>query len=148
MQEMKNMTILIDTNVILDILQKRMPFYEASDKILSYCASGKIKGYIALHSISNIFYVLRKQLSPEDRRRLLLGILDFLQIANATHEGVCRALMRNDFSDFEDCLQDECARRAFANYIVTRNIADFSASNIPAITPADFIKQLTESNET
>ena len=135
------MVVLIDTNIILDILEKRTPFYEASSKILSYCATGKIKGYIALHSISNIFYILRKRLSPDDRRTLLLGILNFLQIANATHEGVKRALMRNDFLDFEDCLQDECARRAFANYIITRNTADFSSSTTPAITPTDFIQK-------
>ena len=111
------MTVLIDTNIILDVLEKRMPFYESSNKVLLYCAAGKIKGYIALHSISNIFYILRKRLPADERRKLLLGVLDFLQIANATHEGVRRALIRNDFSDFEDCLQDECARRAFANYI-------------------------------
>lgn len=134
------MIVLIDTNVILDILMKRAPFYDASNEILSYCAFGKIKGYIALHSVSNIFYILRRHFSSEDRRRLLLGILDFLQVANATHEGVKRALMRDDFSDFEDCLQEECARRIFANYIITRNIDDFSTSYIPAITPMDFIQ--------
>ncbi len=141
---MKDMIVLIDTNIILDILIKRMPFYESSNRVLSYCASGKLKGYIALHSISNIFYILRKYFSTDERRRLILGILDFLQITNATHEGVKRALNRNDFFDFEDCLQDECARRIFADYIITRNISDFSKSHIPAITPADFLKDIIE----
>ena len=101
---MKNMTVLIDINLILDVLQKRVPFYDSSEKILTYCASGKLKGYIALHSVSNIFYILRKYYSAEDRRQLLLGILDFLQIANAQHRDVINALSRNDFPDFEDCL--------------------------------------------
>lgn len=71
----------------------------------------------------------------------MLGILDFLQIANAEHENVRHALERNDFSDFEDCLQDECAVQNNAEYIITRNIDDFANSNIPAITPADFLKK-------
>lgn len=135
------MIVLIDTNIILDVLANRTPFFENSNQILSYCASGKLKGYLALHSVSNIFYILRKHFSPDDRRKLLLGILDFLQIANATHEGVKRALIQKHFSDFEDCLQHECAKRVFANYIITRNTADFAFSNIPAITPAEFIKK-------
>ena len=52
------MVVLIDTNVILDVFQKREPFYKRSNKILNYCASGEIKGYIAIHSISNIFLFL------------------------------------------------------------------------------------------
>lgn len=136
------MLVLIDTNIVLDILEKRLPFYESSNDVLSLCASKKIKGCIALHSISNIFYILRKRYSVEDRRRLLLGILNFLQIANASHENVRNALERNDFPDFEDCLQDECASQNHADYIITRNIDDFFNSNIPAITPSDFLKRI------
>lgn len=133
------MLVLIDTNVILDMLEKREPFYESSNNVLSLCASKKIKGYIALHFISNIFYILRKNYSAENRRHLLLGILKFLQVANASHENVRHALERNDFTDFEDCLQDECAIQSHADYIITRNTPDFSNSNIPAITPSDFL---------
>lgn len=107
------MLVLIDTNVILDMLEKREPFYEASKDVLSLCASKKIKGCIALHTISNIFYILRKNYSAENRRHLILGILKFLQVANVSHENVRHALERNDFSN----------------------------SNIPAITPSDFLKQ-------
>ena len=135
------MLVLIDTNVILDMLEKREPFYESSNDVLSLCASKKIKGYIALHSISNIFYILRKNYSAENRKRLLLGILKFLQVATASHENVRHALERNDFPDFEDCLQDECATQNHADYIITRNIDDFSSSNIPAITPLDFLEK-------
>lgn len=135
------MLVLIDTNVILDILEKRDPFYASSSEILSLCATKKINGCIAMHSISNIFYILRKHYSAENRRRLLLGILDFLRIAGVDHENVRHALERNDFSDFEDCLQDECAMQHYADYIITRNIDDFSYSNIPAITPQDFLKK-------
>lgn len=133
------MLVLIDANVIVDILEKRAPFYKASNEVLSLCATGKINGCIALHSVSNIFYILRKHYSAENRRRLLLGILNFLQVANVDHENVRCALERSDFSDFEDCLQDACAVQNNADYIITRNIDDFSNSNISAVTPTDFL---------
>lgn len=136
------MHVLIDTNVILDVLEKREPFYRASNDVLSLCASKKIHGFIAFHSVSNIFYILRKRYSAEERRHLLLGILKFLQVANVNHENVQHALERDDFSDFEDCLQDECAAQYHAEYIITRNTNDFSTSNIPAITPSDMLSRI------
>ena len=139
---MKNMLVLFDTNIILDILEKRSPFYDSSKSVLENCVSGNIKGYIALHSISNIFYILRKRYSAADRRKLLLNILDLLQIAGADHESVRNALQKEDFSDFEDCLQNECAKQIHADYIVTRNTNDFSASDTPAIIPDDLLKIL------
>ncbi len=135
------MRVLIDTNIILDVLEKRTPFYDASKTVLESCVSDDVTGYIALHSISNIFYILRKHYSAVDRRKLLLDIMDLLKVADASHENVRNALIREDFSDFEDCLQDECAARIHADYIITRNIADFSNSNIPAITPSDFLER-------
>ncbi len=136
------MLVLFDTNIILDILEKRLPFYDSSKSVLESCASGNVTGYIALHSISNTFYILRKRYSTADRRKLLLGILDLLQVTGADHESVRNALQREDFFDFEDCLQDECAKQIHANYIVTRNTDDFSMSDIPAIIPDDMLKIL------
>ncbi|NBH87034.1 PIN domain-containing protein [bacterium C-53] len=136
------MLVLFDTNIILDVLEKRPPFYHASKSVLESCVSGSVTGYIALHSISNIFYILRKRYSAADRRKLLLNILNLLQVACADHESIRNALQRENFSDFEDCLQDECAKQIYADYIVTRNISDFSVSDIPAILPEDLLKIL------
>lgn len=138
------MLVLFDTNIILDVLEKRLPFYNASKAILESCVSGKVTGYIALHSVSNIFYILRKRYSAADRRKLLLDILDLLQVAGTDHESVRNALQREDFSDFEDCLQDECAKQIHADYIVTRNTTDFSVSNIPVIIPEDLLQILDD----
>ncbi len=82
------MLVLFDTNIILDVLEKRLPFYDSSKSILESCVSGNVTGYIALHSISNIFYILRKRYSAADRRKLLLDILDLLQVAGADQESV------------------------------------------------------------
>lgn len=136
------MLVLFDTNIILDILEKRIPFYHASKSVLKRCVSGEVTGYIALHSVSNIFYILRKRYSAADRRRLLLDMIDLLHVADADHESVRNALQREDFSDFEDCLQDECAKQIHADYIVTRNTNDFSVSDVSAVTPEELLKIL------
>lgn len=138
------MLVLFDTNIILDVLEKRPPFYDSSKSVLESCVSGNVTGYIALHSISNIFYILRKRYSAADMRKLLLDILDLLQVAGTDHESVQKALQREDFSDFEDCLQNECAKQIHADYIVTRNTDDFSTSDIPAIIPDDLLKILND----
>ena len=109
--------------------------------VLSLCASKRVNGCIALHSISNIYYILRKNYTAENRRKLILGILKFLRVVSASHENVRHALERNDFPDFEDCLQDECAIQNHVDYIITRNTSDFSNSNIPAITPSGFLEK-------
>lgn len=135
------MVLLIDTNILLDILQHRLPFYEASKKILDLCGKRCAEGYIALHSVSNIYFILRKQYPPEKRRLLLIGILKVLRVCGAGHERVVDALERKDFADFEDCLQDECASSIDASYIITRNISDFKNSKVEAVTPEQFLNR-------
>lgn len=133
------MVLLIDTNILLDILQYRMPFYDASKKVINLCGRREADGHIALHSVSNIYFILRKQYSSEERRMLLEGILKVLRVCGAEHEKVVNALKRKDFTDFEDCLQDECAASINASYIITRNISDFKNSKVKAVTPEQFL---------
>ncbi|MBU5477757.1 PIN domain-containing protein [Eubacterium sp. MSJ-13] len=133
------MVILIDTNIILDVLEERKNFVEQSSKVLELCAKKVIKGYIAFHSVSNIFFILRKKYSKSDRRELLSVILDILEVTGASHEQVKQAIAKEYFDDFEDCLQDECAKAVKAEYIITRNKSDFSKADTKAITPEEFI---------
>ena len=63
-----------------------------------------------------------------------------LHVTGASHEKVCDAIERGEFSDFEDCLQDECAQEVSADYIITRNIEDFKCSRVKAIDPQEFLK--------
>lgn len=133
------MVILVDTNIILDVIIRREPFVTESQKVLELCARQELKGYIAFHSVSNIFFILRKKFSNEERRLLLLGILKVLKVAGASHEKVLTALEQTDFEDFEDCLQEKCAEEVGAECIVTRNVEDYSNSLIPAETPYDFL---------
>lgn len=132
--------ILIDTNVLLDYLLTREPFYENAKKVVLMCVEGKIKGCIAAHSISNMFFILRKDYNVGERRELLLNLCSIFDIEGIDKDKLLAGLQNENFTDFEDCLQMECAKVYGAEYIVTRNVDDFEMSEINAILPMDFLE--------
>lgn len=136
------MVILIDTNVALDFLTIRQPYYEDARNIIRHCADGQIKGYIAFHSLPNIFYILRKSYPEADRREMLKKLCFVLQVTAASHDKVCEAIKQTDFRDFEDCLQEKCAKEVLADYIVTRNLDDFKNSQMKAVLPQEFLQMM------
>ena len=140
------MVILLDTNIILDHLILRKPFSDTAESILRLCYEEKCEGYIAAHTITNIFYILRKHFSIESRKKMLIELCEFINVAGIQRKQIVDALMNEDFDDVEDRLQVECATKINASYIVTRNVSDFIASPIPAIQPVDFLALITEGN--
>ena len=138
------MVILIDTNVILDAFIARQPFMENSKKVLRLCFEQECNGYVAAHSITNIFYILRKQFPSNERKKMLIELCEFIEVVGIQKKQVMDALVNEDFDDLEDRLQVECAMMVNAGFIVTRNIADFSTSPIPAILPDDFLKEIAK----
>ena len=138
----KNMVnrILIDTNVLLDYLLTRKPFYEEAKKVMLTCTEGNTKGCIAAHSISNMFFILRKDYDAKERREILSGLCTIFDIEGIDKNKLLLGLRNEDFSDFDDCLQMECAKAYGAEYIITRNIADYKMSEVKAILPEDYLK--------
>lgn len=136
------MIILVDTNIVLDVLMKREPYTEAAQLILTKCANREIVGYLAAHSIPNMFYILRKAYSQKERRKFIKNLCDIFRISDLNAEKIIAAAENEDFSDFEDCLQEECAVEVMADYIVTRNPDDYKTSRIKVIEPGEFIKLL------
>ena len=141
---MKNLVILVDTNVILDYYQEREDHFDAAQRLLEYCSKSRIKGFIAFHSISIIWYALRKA-PQQNRRDILREITKLLTVTAAQHSAVLDAVNNEDFPDFEDCLQEKCALQINADYIVTRNVKDFTASQVKAVTPAEMIEIISNS---
>ena len=138
------MDILIDTNIVLDHFFTRQPYSANAGKILRLCFQQDCKGYIAAHSITNIFYILRKQFSVNERKKMLLDLCNFIDVVGIQKKQIIEALSNNEFTDFEDRLQFECAQTINAHYIISRNIADFPNSPIPVILPEDFLKRIEE----
>jgi predicted nucleic acid-binding protein len=145
---MKNMTnkILIDTNVLIDFALIREPFSDDANEIIELCLREKIKGCIAAHSIADMYYILRKDMEPHRRRETLINFCRIFEVIDVDKNKLVNSLENENFSDFEDCLQMECAKEFGAEYIVTRNTDDYKTSKIPAITPKEYIKVLEKMN--
>ena len=136
------MLILIDTNVLLDVIARREPYVIFSEKIIDLCRQEIINGAIAGHSVLNAMYVLRKNFTLMERKEIFLSLCEFLYVESVDFGKIIQALKDDNFSDFEDCLQMQCALSLHADYIVTRNVKDFVASEILTVTPEDFFKIL------
>lgn len=135
------MKVLIDTNIILDVLCKRPAFYEDSAKIFKLCEVKKISAVISALSIPNIMYILRKELDADKTREILDSLMLIFSVADLKADDLKKAAdMR--FKDYEDAIQSACATRIKANYIVTRNIKDFSESKVTAIKPAELLDRI------
>jgi predicted nucleic acid-binding protein len=141
------MVLLLDTNILIDALIKREPYRKTAEQIISLCMEQKCTGYIAFHSIPTIYYIMRKSKYADQRRDLIYNLCQIMEVAGASKIDVLSSLRNESFSDFEDCLQVECAKVANADFIITRNIGDFAHSIIPAILPEDFLLKLEAAHE-
>ena len=132
--------ILIDTNILLDYLLEREPFFEDAKEVILTCTEGNTKGCIAAHSISNMFFILRRDYDAKERREVLKNLCMIFDVEGIDKTKLLLGLENEDFSDFEDCLQMECAKSYGAEYIVTRNVSDYSVSDIKAVLPSEYLE--------
>lgn len=135
------MKILIDTNVILDILQKRKPFFSDSYQALRKAIEANVECLISASAATDIFYILRKSLQSAQKAKDGLEQLSHIAtFADVKGADIHTALI-SPMPDFEDAVVDAVALQNGADYILTRNIKDFSGSTILAITPTEFLKK-------
>lgn len=141
------MSVLIDTNVLVDFIAVRSPFYADALRIIDACDRKILHGCIAAHSVPNIYYILRKELPPQTRKDILSALCEILAVEALSKDVITNALSDTGFTDFEDCLQDQCASAFRADYIITRNTDDFTCSSVPAITPSAFCERFLNNPE-
>lgn len=133
--------VLFDSDVLLDILAQRQPFIVASARALNTVMQNQVQGYVSDHAVTNIFYILRRQVGNEVARELLAKLLQHLQVASVTDE-VIRQALNSPIKDFEDAVTSAAALTAGLEIIVTRNTPDFVASSVPAMLPDEFLTTL------
>jgi len=136
------MRILFDTNVIMDFITDRKHFSDEAEKVIGLCMERNIPCCIAAHTIPNLFYILKKYLTIETRRDILLNICKMFTVVGIDSNKLETALQNSNFDDFEDCLQVQCADDFSADFIVTRNVKDFKHSTVPALEPAELMMML------
>ncbi len=135
--------VLFDSDVLLDVLAQRQPFVIASAQALNTVAQEQVQGYVSGHAVTNIFYILRRQIGSEAARELLSRLLQRLQVASVTDE-VIRQALQSSIADFEDAVTSAAASVAGLEMIVTRNTSDFVTSSVPAIRPEEFLATLSD----
>jgi predicted nucleic acid-binding protein len=133
--------ILIDTNIVLDLLLEREPFVEKAILIFEQIEQGKLKGYIAATTITNIFYIIRKTESREVAIAAINRLLTGIQFCAVDRQTVETALSLG-LKDFEDSIQLACATLSKLDGIVTRDRKDFVGSNLPIYSPTELLNQL------
>jgi len=141
------MTVLLDTNVILDVLLKRTPFLEKSALVLLLSEKKLIDGYVTASSITDIFFLTNATYKDKQKSmELLKNLLKTVNIAPVTGEEIYRAVDLN-WSDFEDAVQYSAGENIQADYIITRDSKGYLDSAITTATPTDFLTIIEQDEE-
>ena len=135
------MKLLIDTNIILDVLLKREPFYNEGAKVLNLAKEDNINLYVSASAITDIYYIANQMLRDKaEVKNLLVKLLNIVSIASVTEDEIRNALMLS-WKDFEDSVQYSVALLQEMDGIVTRNPNDYQEAEIKVWEPEDFLEQ-------
>ncbi len=132
------MRLFLDTNVVLDLLGERKPFYESIAKIATLADKEQITLVVSALSYSTVNYILMKY---ENREKVIGKLQKFKVISEicSLDELVIEKGLNSKFRDFEDALQYYSALKSGCNIIISRNVKDFKESEMPVMTPAEYL---------
>ncbi len=141
------MRVLVDTCVIIDALQTRVPFAEAAQKIFIHSANKQFEGYITAKSVSDIYYLTHRLThSDAETRKILSKLFTLFHLLDTTSLDYRKAIS-SEISDYEDAIMVETATRSEMDCIVTRNVKDYAKSPIMVYEPTEFVSILKAENE-
>ena len=135
------MRIVVDLNVLLDVAQNRTSFYQDSQEVLARAREGECEAFLPGHAITTFFFIMAKFADVPTAQTAVDGLLADFGIVGPGKTILTRARSL-PMTDFEDCVVAASAEAAGCDHIVTRNVADFAGSPVPALTPADFLTLL------
>ena len=131
--------IFLDTDVALDHLADRQPFSEHAHRLIALAETGELTICLSSLSFSNLYYILRKLKGHSDAVALL-GKLRLLVRVSAVTDAEIQSALSSGFNDFEDGIQYFAAKREGGiTAIITRNRAHYGASEIPVLSPDEFL---------
>ncbi len=134
-------SIFLDTNIVLDLLAHRIPFYTEAAKLFSLADKKKVKLSISALCLADINYILSKQI-PEMEVRTILRKFKVLVNVLPLDDKITDLALNSEFRDFEDAIQYYTAIENDQDLIITRNQSDFKESKIPVMTAGEFIKSI------
>lgn len=135
------MRLFLDTNVMLDLLGERDPFYDSAAKIATLADKRSLQIIVSALSYATISYFLIKYDGLEKTKDKLRKFKVISEICELD-EVIIEKGLNSDFSDFEDSLQYFSALRTECDIIITRNGKDFKKSEIPVLSPDEFLNSI------
>ena len=136
------MKVILDTDVVLDYIVQRENFSDASTRIFTLCENGFMDGFITAQSISDIFYIIRKDYSVPVRKEMLNGLFSIVDFVEITKWHVTNALSDKNLRDLENGFIMKCAEDNMFDYIISRDRDGFATSRIPVVTPLEFLSMV------
>jgi predicted nucleic acid-binding protein len=132
------MKLFLDANVVLDLILKRQPFFDNIAKIITVAENKNHKLCISSVTFVNVNYIACKFADKKnvlESLKMLRIVCDVLSVSETEIDNA----LYSRFSDFEDAVQHYCALKYNCNYIITRDLKDFKNSEIPVMTPTEFL---------
>jgi putative PIN family toxin of toxin-antitoxin system len=137
------MTVLVDTNIILDNFLEREPFVEDAAALMDAIESERIVGYVTATTLTNIFYIARRQTrSIELARQAVSETLALMEVCPVNRD-ILEAAFASNLRDFEDAVQLACAMASRLDAIITRNAQDFAGATLPILSASELLESLS-----
>ncbi|NER32937.1 MAG: PIN domain-containing protein [Oscillatoria sp. SIO1A7] len=136
------MNVLVDTNVILDALLEREPFATDARSLFVAIQSKQILGYVTATTVTDIFYIVRKNRGSQIAKQAVSTILAEMEVCTVDRR-ILELAVSYEMSDFEDAVQLACAIADNLEAIVTRNPQDFTNTSIPILSAGELLARLS-----
>jgi len=134
--------LFVDTNIVIDLLSRREPFFEEAAELFSLADKKQVELSVSSLTIANTSYALLRQIDSNKAKSVLRKLRLILKVLPLDDKIIGLALNDETFSDFEDGLQYFTAIEDEQELIITRNLKDFKNSKLPTMTAKQFIETL------
>ena len=135
------MRVLLDTDVTLDFVLQRQPFFIEADEIFLRCTNGEFEAYVCDITPINVFYIARREMEHSKVLQAISDLIKTIKICTA-ERFILQNALTSPIMDYEDAVQHECARSENLDAIVTRNVKDYKNASVEIYSPNEFLKQI------
>lgn len=133
--------VFVDTDIVLDLLSARQPHYKYAAELFSLADENAVRLYVSSLTFANINYILSKQLSSAQARKMLLKFKTLVNVLSV-NDKIIELALASDFNDFEDAIQYNTAIENGLTTLLTRNLKDYKKAGIAIQTAQQFLKSI------
>ena len=146
---LRTMKLLLDTNVVIDYVGRRDPFFKDAASLVIMQLFGDAQLFMPAQGVTDVSHILKRcsQDTSDELQRAICNFCETVQPISLSAADIQRACELG-WNDMEDCLVSVAATKIGADYLVTRNISDFTRSNVPVVTPAQMMQRIADKRKT